>query len=139
MGKFKHIIRKQMTKIDHTALYVCNLEAAKNFFVRFFGAHANNLYHNPKTGLSSYFLSFEDDTRLEIINCPEVLPTEKELYSSGYAHIAFSVGGKENVDKLTHLLNEAGYQTLIGPRTTDDGYYESCISDPEGNRIEITE
>lgn len=26
-----------------------------------------------------------------------------------------------------------------GPRVTGDGYYESCVLDPEGNRIEITE
>ena len=32
-----------------------------------------------------------------------------------------------------------GYPVISGPRVTGDGYYESCILDPEGNRIEITE
>ncbi len=56
----------------------------------------------------------------------------------GYAHIAFSVGSEEKVNELTSTLREAGYAVLNGPRTTGDGYYESVVSDPEGNQIEIT-
>lgn len=63
---------------------------------------------------------------------------DKEQNRTGYTHLAFSVGSKEKVDGLTALLKEDGYQVLSGPRTTGDGYYESCIVGPEGNQIEIT-
>ncbi|MDY5239536.1 MAG: VOC family protein [Bacteroides helcogenes] len=127
-------------RIDHTAMYVHNLEAAKEFFIRFFSAQSNPMYHNPHTGLRSYFLTFADGSRLELMNRPEVTAlTEKLAYQAGYIHLAFSVGGKEQVDALTKALAEAGYEVLSGPRTTGDGYYESCIAGVEGNLIEITE
>ena len=58
---------------------------------------------------------------------------------TGYAHIAFSVDGKEKVDELTAWLKADGYEIVSGPRTTGDGYYESCMAAIEGNQIEITE
>ena len=42
------------------------------------------------------------------------------------------------VDELTQRLVNDGYERLDGPRRTGDGYYESVVLDPEGNRIEIT-
>jgi lactoylglutathione lyase len=42
------------------------------------------------------------------------------------------------VDALTQKLVDAGYPLLSPCRVTGDGYYESVIGDPEGNRIEIT-
>lgn len=128
-----------MIKLDHVAMYVHDLEGVKNFFIRFFSAKANEMYHNPTTGLKSYFLSFTDGSRLEIMSRPEVTAAEKNLYQAGYIHLAFSVGGKENVESLSRTLKENGYEIINGPRTTGDGYYESCILGPEGNIIEITE
>nr|WP_103984077.1 VOC family protein [Parabacteroides chinchillae] len=126
-------------KLDHMAMYVHDLENMKNFFVRFFSAQANQMYYNLKTGLRTYFLTFADGSRLEIMNRPEVLIQEKEMFPSGYTHIAFSVGSKEVVDDLTHILRNNGYTVISGPRKTGDGYYESCIQGPENNLIEITE
>ncbi len=103
-----------------------------------FGASANDGYHNARTNFRSYFLSFEDGARLEIMNKPEMADVRKELSGTGYVHIAFSVGSKERVDSLTSLLVKDGYEVLSGPRTTGDGYYESCIVGMEGNQIEIT-
>lgn len=125
-------------RIEHVAMYVNDLEATKDFFITFFGATANDLYHNQKTGLRTYFLTFEDNTRLEIMTRPDMVSSEKALLQSGYTHMAFSVGNKEKVDKLTTQLKEAGFEVISGPRTTGDGYYESCILGPEGNQIEIT-
>ena len=56
----------------------------------------------------------------------------------GYAHVSFSVGSKEEVDRLTKQMSADGIQVVGQPRTTGDGYYESVILDPEGNRVEIT-
>ena len=86
----------------------------------------------------SYFLSFGDGARLEIMNNPEMLDFSKEFARTGYAHIAFSVGSKEKVDALTAELKADGYEVVGGPRTTGDGYYESCIVAIEENQIEIT-
>ena len=125
-------------KIEHVAMYVNNLEAARDFFVKYLGGRSNDVYHNPKTGFRSYFISFEDGARLEIMNKPEMPDSEKDLNRTGYAHIAFSVGSKEAVDQLTGTLRTAGYRVVSGPRTTGDGYYESCIIAIENNQIEIT-
>lgn len=125
-------------KIEHIAMYVNELEAARDFFVRFLNAESNEGYYNPRTGFRSYFLSFDDGARLEIMNKPEMQDLPKENARTGYAHIAFSVGSKEKVNELTALLKENGYDVISGPRTTGDGYYESCIVGIEGNQIEIT-
>lgn len=126
-------------KLDHLAMYVKDLEAARSFFVRYFGASSNEMYHNPKTGLRTYFLSFGEGSRLEIMSRPDVVDNGRNLFQTGYIHLAFSVGGKEKVDELTHALQADGFMLVSGPRTTGDGYYESCIEGPEGNLIEITE
>ena len=125
-------------KIDHIALYVNELEEVKAFFVRYFGAVSNEMYHNLRTGLRTYILSFGDGARLEIMARPDTSDGEKHPMRTGYIHIAFSVGSKEAVDELTAKLKEDGYPAISGPRTTGDGYYESCILGPEGNQIEIT-
>ena len=125
-------------KIEHIALYVNDLEKTRNFFMKYLGAKSNEGYHNLKTNFRSYFLSFDDGARLEIMNKPEMPDLPKELARMGYAHIAFSVGSKEKVDALTVELKTAGYEVTSGPRTTEDGYYESCIVAIEGNQIEVT-
>ena len=125
-------------KIDHVALYVNDLEEARNFFQKYLGAESNCGYHNPKTGFRSCFLTFEDSARLEIMNKPGMSDLPKAPARTGYAHIAFSVGSKEKVDSLTAELKAAGYEVISGPRTTGDGYYESCIVAVENNLIEIT-
>ena len=126
-------------RIEHIAMYVNDLEKAKEFFVKYFGAVPNEGYHNAKTDFRSYFLSFEDGARLEIMNKPEMCDDEKSPVRTGYAHIAFSVGSRETVDVLTKRLQADGYTVVSGPRTTGDGYYESCVVGVEGNLIEITE
>ena len=125
-------------KIEHIAMYVNDLETAKDFFVSYLGAVSNAGYHNMKTDFRSYFLTFEDGARLEVMNKPGLSDDEKDLSRTGYIHIAFSVGSKEKVDTLTRQSKEAGYEVISGPRTTGDGYYESCIIGIEGNQIELT-
>lgn len=125
-------------KIQHIAIYVKELEKAREFFVNYFEATSNEGYHNATTGFRSYFLTFEDGARVELMNKPDMEDQEKSFARTGYAHLAFSVGSKENVDQLTQKLKAEGYEVMSGPRTTGDGYYESCIVGLEGNLIEIT-
>ena len=125
-------------KIEHIALYVRDLEGVKAFFMTYFNAKSNEGYHNPRTDFRSYFLTFDDGSRLEIMNRPDMEDPDKTPNRTGFIHLAFSVGSKEAVDALTNRLRGDGYAVLSGPRTTGDGYYESCIRGPEGNMIEIT-
>lgn len=125
-------------KIEHIAMYVNDLEAARDFFVKYLGGTSNDGYHNEKTDFRSFFISFDDGARLELMNKSDMYDMEKPLNRTGFIHIAFSVGSKEKVDELTENLKAAGYDVVSGPRTTGDGYYESCIVGIEGNQIEIT-
>ncbi len=125
-------------RIGHVAMYVKDLEGMKHFFERFFDARANGGHENPKSGLKTYFLSFDDGMRLELMNLPQMNVQKKSLAMMGYIHLSFSTGSREKVDILTERLYEAGYEVLSGPRITGDGYYESLILGPEDNQIEIT-
>ncbi len=125
-------------RIEHAAVYVKDLERSREFFTKYFQAESNDGYYNSKTGFRSYFLTFEDGARLEIMNRQDAKDTQKELVQNGYIHIAFSAGSREKVDELTNRLRADGYSVISGPRVTGDGYYESCILDLEGNQIEIT-
>lgn len=125
-------------KIEHVALYVKDIEKAKIFFTQYLGGTANAIYHNKKTNFQSYFITFEDGARLEIMTRPDLQDHDPNVVSTGYAHLAFSVGSQEEVDRLSKVLDQAGYPILNGPRTTGDGYYESVIASVEGWPIEIT-
>ena len=131
-------MRVIIMRIEHVALYVKDLENTKKFFMKYLGAKSNDGYHNQKTGFCSYFLTFEDGARIEIMNIPEMDDSPKKLARTGYSHIAFSVGSIEKVDALNAELTADGYEVISGPRTTGDGYYESCIVAVEDNQIEIT-
>ena len=124
--------------IEHIAMYVKDIEKTREFFIKYFDAISNEGYHNKTTGFRSYFLSFDNGARLEIMNKPQMSDEEKGLNRTGYIHIAFSLGSKEAVDVLTGKMKNDGYDVISGPRTTGDGYYESCIIGMEGNQIEIT-
>ena len=124
--------------IEHIAMYVNDLETARQFFTTYLGAVSNSGYHNPNTGFRSYFLSFGGGARLELMNKPHTADPEKALARTGYIHIAFSLGSPEKVDELTARLKADGFTVVSGPRTTGDGYYESCIVGIEGNQIELT-
>ncbi|MGP1570219.1 MAG: VOC family protein [Eubacteriales bacterium] len=125
-------------KIEHMAMYVNDIERAREFFVKYLDGKSNDMYHNKKTNFYSYFISFEDGARLELMTRPDMKDIEKDIDRTGYIHLAFSVGSKEKVDEITRILEKDGYKVLSGPRTTGDGYYESCILGIEGNQIEIT-
>ena len=125
-------------RMEHVALYVNDLEGAREFFTNFLGGVPNEGNHNVRTGFRSYFIRFDGGARLEVMNKPGMTDASKDLNRTGWAHVAFSVGSAEAVDELTARLKESGYEVVSGPRTTGDGYYESCIVALEGNQIETT-
>ncbi len=127
-------------KIEHIAIWVTNLEDMKAFYCKYFGGNAGEKYTNSEVAFHSYFLSFNTGARLELMEMPGILQNTNTAtdQSMGYIHLAFSVGSKEAVDTLTSLLADDGYIVVSRAHVTGDGYYESCVLDPEGNRIEIT-
>lgn len=127
-------------KIEHIAIWVKDLETVKSFYEKYFGAKSNEKYHNSAKQFQSYFLSFESGCRLEIMQKVGILdePKSYENQKTGIVHFAMSVGSQENVDSLTEILRNDGFEVVGNPRTTGDGYYESVVLDPENNIIEIT-
>ena len=118
-------------KLEHVAIWTKDLEA-------YFGAVAGNRYDNHSTGFSSYFLSFDSGSRLEIMTRSDLAGRPNVDMAVGLAHIAIALGSREAVDSLTARLEADGYTVASRPRTTGDGYYESVVLDGDGNRIELT-
>jgi lactoylglutathione lyase len=127
-------------RIDHVALWTNDLERCKRFYVTYFGATAGAVYTNPGKGFESCFLSFTGGARIELMRTTAINPVviEPGAQRMGLTHIAIALGADQLVDKLTAQLSADGYTVLDGPRRTGDGYYESVVLDPDGNRIEIT-
>ena len=124
-------------KIDHVAMYVNDLEAEKDFFVKYFDAKAGSKYTNFRSDFSNYFLRFDDGSRLEIMTRSGSVDADKVRYRTGYHHIAISVGDRKDVDDMMKKFDADGVIVVSGARTTGDGYYAAVVVDPEGNEIEI--
>lgn len=123
--------------IDHISIYTNDLERLKDFYVKYFFGRANDKYQNEKTGLQTHFISFEGGARLEIMERPDLKVRDKSGPSDGLTHLSFCVGSREKVEEMTQILVKDGYALKSGPRETGDGYYESCILDPDSNEVEI--
>jgi len=133
--------------IHHISIWTSDLEALRAFYVDYFAAQCGPKYTNAARGFSSYFLTFGEPTgskpsgcKLEIMSMPGIPPTRNDPLAqfSGLIHFAISLGSEQAVDQLTARLEQDGYRVAGAPRRTGDGYYESVILDPDGNRIEIT-
>ncbi len=127
-------------KIDHIAIWVRDLERTRQFFEIYFDAKASDRYENSK-GFSSYFLTLPDgDTRIEIMTSTEICHDShcRIEPTVGMGHIAISLGSKEAVDELTEMIYNSGQMLLSGPRTTGDGYYESCFCILDDFLLELT-
>lgn len=127
-------------RIEHVALWVRDLDGLCAFYARHFGAQVGPAYENAANGFRSRFLSFADGARLEVMTTTQLSPVAiaPGAQRMGLTHLALSLGSEQAVDALTADLQAEGVPVLDGPRRTGDGYYESVVLDPEGNRIEIT-
>jgi lactoylglutathione lyase len=126
-------------RIEHVAIWTTDLARCSRFYASYFGATAGPVYRNSAKGFESCFLSFADGARLEAmtstsLSLAELSPGVQRL---GLTNLAISVGSERLVDELTQRLRSDGIAVVDGPRRTGDGYYESVIIDPDGNRIEI--
>ena len=125
-------------RIDHMAVYVEDIEGAREFFVRYFKARAGEMFTNEANGFCLYFLEFDGGGRIELMKRRGIADFGGKDIRAGYAHIALGAVSRENVNALTERLRSDGFAVLGEPRVTGDGYYESVICGFEGNIIEIT-
>jgi lactoylglutathione lyase len=129
-----------MPRIEHIALWVDDLDALSAFYASAFGVQVGPRYVNAAKGFESCFLTFESGARVELMSTTRLSPARHApgVERMGLTHVAISLGSETAVDELTKKLRSEGVTVLDGPRRTGDGYYESVVLDPEGNRIEIT-
>ena len=125
--------------IEHLAIWTNRLETMRAFYEKYFNGRAGARYTNSRTGFQSYFLTFASGARLELMQMDGIPPNQNDPVQqyTGIIHLAFATGSGDAVDELTDRLRREGYHIAGEPRTTGDGYYESVILDPDGNRIEI--
>lgn len=125
-------------RIEHVAMWCADLEAQRRFYQHYFDAEASDLYCNSDKGFESYFLTFASGARLELMRQTNItaMATTPTL---GLAHLAFSLGSKDAVDRIVRQFQADGQPLMDGPRMTGDGYYEAVILDPENNRVELTQ
>lgn len=126
-------------KIDHLAIWTTSLENLRNFYIRYFDASSGEIYYNHSKEFRSYFLKFDGECQLEIMEMPNVPKSKNDALKqfTGIIHFAIKVGSKIKVDNLTEIIRKDGFKVVGEPRTTGDGNYESVILDPDGNRVEI--
>lgn len=123
-------------QLTHIALWTGHLERLRDFYVTYFDGKSNEKYENPRTGFSSYFVSFESGPSLEIMRRPDI-SKECEPGRIGLTHLAFHADTKEQVNQLIERFRADGYTIAGECRTSGDGYYEGVVLDPDGNPVEI--
>lgn len=127
-------------KIEHLALWTNQLEVMKDFYCKYFNGRAGEKYVNYLKEFESYFITFDDGARLELMNTTGIV--EQETYEMiaalGLTHFAISVGNELEVRRLTERIRSDGHTVTSDARLTGDGYLESVILDPDGNCIELT-
>jgi lactoylglutathione lyase len=126
-------------KIDHIAIWTTNLEGLCNFYIRYFDASSSEIYYNHSKEFRSYFLKFDGECRIEIMEMPRIPASKNDIIKQhlGLIHFAINVGSKDRVNQLTEILRKDGFKVIGEPRTTGDGNYESIVLDPDGNRVEL--
>ena len=126
-------------KIDHVAIWTTNLEGLRNFYMHYFDASCGEIYYNHSKEFRSYFLTFDSDCKLEIMEMPNIPKSKNDTLKqyTGIIHFAFKAGSKTQVDQIASQLKKDGFKVVSEPRTTGDGFYESVILDPDNNRVEI--
>lgn len=126
-------------RIEHLAIWTYNLEGMRNFYMHYFDASSTEIYYNHSKEFRSYFLIFDGECRLEIMEMPNIAKSKNDPHKhyTGLNHFAIKAGSKAEVDRLTEIIRNDGFPVVGEPRTTGDGYYESVILDPDGNRVEI--
>jgi len=138
-AKVGSALGRPVPRIEHIAMWTSDIERLANFYAKYLGASVGAKYANRAKGFESRFLEFETGARLELMQTSTLQPVvlEHGAQRIGLTHLAVTIGTERRVDELTSSLREAGFEVVDGPRRTGDGYYESVVLDPDGNRLEL--
>ena len=123
-------------RIEHVAIWARDLEGLRRFYTDALGGTSGPRYENAASGFASYFISWGDGPRLELMHRPDIEPSRSG--AAGYAHLALALGSRAAVDEAVSALRRRGAAVEAEPRVTGDGYYEAVVLDPERNRVELT-
>lgn len=128
--------------LEHIALWTYRLEEQKAFYCSYFKGTAGQIYESESefhAQFASYFISFPAGSRLEIMQMPGIANSAYQPGGEaiGLTHLAFAVETKEEVDALVQRAYAENRTVLMEPHMTGDLYYEACILDPDGNRVEV--
>ncbi len=129
-------------KLEHIAVWTRDLEGMKQFYSTYFNATSNEKYSYIRPNnyrFSSYFLSFDGDCRLELMHMDSIPEGDSAGGNEtiGLTHLSFAMDSRESLEALTSRLEKDGHQIVGKPRMTGDGFYEACVLDPDGNRVEF--
>ena len=91
----------------------------------------------PKKVLNLTSFHFESGATLELMSRIDVQNVPIEENRLGLTHLAFSFESQEAILSLTEQLRTKGYHIVGEPRISGDGYFESVVLDPDGNRIRV--
>lgn len=141
MFNFPKVKKNKAVKIEHVAIWTSQLEVLKDFYCTYFEGQSNEKYINHAKQYESYFISFDNGARLELMKRPDIPENKNDRVISqhkGLIHLAFEVASMEEVDEKAQELRNVGFKILNGPRRTGDGYYEFETLDPDNNRLEVT-
>lgn len=126
--------------ICHMAIWTFDIDRLEQFYAKYFNARVAPHYRNSAKEFESVFLSFDHGAQIEVMRTGTIQLVERQpgAQYTGITHLAFSLGSEREVDALVARLQADGHPVIDGPRRTGDGYYESVVLDPDGNRIEIS-
>lgn len=130
-------------KLEHIAIWTRDIEVLREFYCSYFAATPNEKYTSTQDFgeyFESYFLTFPAGSRLEIMHMGRIPQGDNTggYESTGITHLAFSVETRAELEALAARLKADGHRLVGEPHMTGDGYYEACVLDPDGNRVEIT-
>src|SRR6516225_9799939 len=104
--------------LEHVAIWTNDLEALKDYYIKYFNGRPNDKYRNAKTNFESYFLTFESGARLELMCRPDIPFNTNDTVNEqhlGIIHLAFGVASVEDVDQKAQQLQSHGFEILSGP------------------------
>lgn len=133
-------IPSKIMELEHVAIYTHQLERLKNFYLRYFDGEASEKYENKHKKFISYFISFGNGARLELMQRDGIPENKNDTVFQqhrGIIHIAFQLPTMQQVKEKAEKIKADGYPILSGPRKTGDGYYEFETLDPDNNRLEV--
>lgn len=111
--------------LRHIALFVCDLDAAVDFYTRLMGM-AEEWRPDPD---NVYLTSGNDNLALHRV--------ETQPPSGALDHIGFFLAAPEYVDSWHHFLQREKVTIQTPPRTHRDGARSFYCVDPAGNRVQV--